>query len=425
MDTIYLLFNGVGVNGNALAKAEFNPVLKPQYDNAHHIFGGKDEVFLIENVRTTQNKPLITYSYLRCNGVIDTSGRPKSFVSVIIATDTFCPDYMMMFSLCRDIFYQSVIGGKLLSLGPNGAISWLCNSFEDPYAITIHRQAEDRLVNILTAYKQNGMLKDTPIAGWAVSPGLDANNQDRLIVKMNPSDVTDSELENILKSGKKVAIAADYPPKSAQRAIEQANNAQKEAERHAASLASSLEQSRNEVSRLSLEKSGLSKELTETKKQANDLTKQLKDEKERQKTLLSKYEAKGNYSCQQQLNILIDKITSLPGNSNPQPKPKRFKLMILVASCAAIVLCALAFFLGRLTNGDTPDSISDKGNTDVVSQQANKGDVKTGQHKVESTLESKYKGFGNESEGMDITKEKMDENRDNQINSEGNDSDSD
>lgn len=366
MDSIYLSFDGVSAVGwEAFPKTGVNSDLNVQALQCHYnnskIFGDLDEVFLLEMTQVPGKAPLVYYQYLRYKGVKDRAGRTPSVFGVTIATDTFCPDSEMMLSLCRDIFQKCVVGGKLLSMSADGSITWLCNTLSDPQAAAAHKDAEDRLVKILTAYQNSGMLTDMPVSGWTVSQPLSLNNEAQLLVKMNPSDVNGHELASLLKSGKKVAIAGDFPPKSAQRAIDQANSAKLAAEKNAASLSASLDASRNEVARLSSEKAALSKDLADSRKQSADLTRELETLKAQQKTMLSRYEAKGNYSCQQQLNDLKTRLDALAPGRNPIPdggqgSKRPLGQWILVCSASAILLMALAFFLGRCSSSDKKES---------------------------------------------------------------------
>lgn len=367
MDSIYLSFDGVGAAGwesfpKTGATSDLNDqALKCHYNNSK-IFGDLDEVFLLEMTQAPGKAPLVLYQYLRYKGVKDRAGRTPSVFGVTVATDTFCPDSEMMLSLCRDIFHKCVVGGKLLAMSADGSITWLCNTLSDPQAVATHKDAEAKLVRILTAYQNSGMLTDMPVAGWAVTPALSLNNEAQLLVKMNPSDVNGPELASLLKSGKKVAVAGGFPPMSAQRAIDRANSAKLAAEKNAASLSSSLELSRNEVSRLSSEMSLLSKDLADSRRQYADRTSELETLKTQQKTMLSRYEAKGNYSCQQQLNDLKARLDALnpshtgkqqsKGPGNPPPPQPRLKPWIPLAAAAAILLCALSFILGRYTSED-------------------------------------------------------------------------
>lgn len=366
MKSIYVSFDGVSAKGNDYIppigsnSVWEKSVLERHYDNSK-LFDDLDEVFLLETTQTPGKAPLVYYQYLRYKGVKDRAGRTPSVFGVTIATDTFCPDSEMMLSLCRDIFHKCVVAGKLLAMSTDGSITWLCNTLSDPQAMAVHKDAEDKLVKILTAYKNSGMLTDMPVAGWTVSPPLSLNNEAQLLVKMNPSDVNGHELASLLKSGKKVAIASDFPPKSAQRAIDQANSAKLAAEKNAASLSASLDASRNEVARLSSEKAALSKDLTDSRKQSAGLTRELETLKAQQKTMLSRYEAKGNYSCQQQLNDLKARLDALAPGRNPMPDggqgPKRpLWQWILVCAASAILLMALAFFLGRCSSSDKKES---------------------------------------------------------------------
>lgn len=378
MNSIYLSFDGVGNSGHeAIPKDGSSSVwdykaLEAHYDNCK-LFGDLDEVFLIETAKRAPGvSPLVYYQYLRCKGVKDRAGRTPSVFGVTIATDTFCPDYEMMLSLCRDIFHKCVVGGKLLTMNADGSITWLCNTLSDPQAVTARQDAEDKLVKIIIAYQNSGMLTDSPVAGWTVSPHLSGNNEAQLLVKMNPSDLNGQELASLLKAGKKVAVSGCYDPKSVHAKIAQANTEREAAMNEAKSLRASLEQSRNENVKLSEKAKSLDNELRESRNSGSKQSKQLKEkiealetqlqtQKDGHKKELEKYKAEGNYACQKQLDDLAKQmslLSSRPASTKESGTvPKR---LMLIAGVVAVLILGIGFLLGRHIPKKDKDADDDK-----------------------------------------------------------------
>lgn len=385
MDSIYLSFDGVSAVGwEAFPKTGVTSDLNVQALQCHYnnskIFGDLDEVFLLEMTQVPGKAPLVYYQYLRYKGVKDRAGRTPSVFGVTIATDTFCPDSEMMLSLCRDIFQKCVVGGKLLSMSADGSITWLCNTLSDPQAESVHKDAEDKLVRILTAYQNSGMLTDMPVAGWAVTPPLSLNNEAQILVKMNPSDVTGASLMSLLKTGKKVAVCNQFPPKVAEQAVAAAERSRLQAETTAASLSSQLEEARSgnsvltaKLKELNDEKTVLGKKLAEattsTGKKENglkmhiqELQKQLEDKDAKHEAQLRKYKAEGNYSCQDQLDRINAKLSHMAEAGGKKHADNSMPMLkhLLIGGAIALAVAVLGFFIGRLTVGNDKEQNTEK-----------------------------------------------------------------
>lgn len=383
MNSIYLSFDGVGSGGwEAIPKAgPGSPwdykVLQCHYDN-RDMFGALGEMLLIETARSPQGGILVYYQYLRYKGVEDRSGRHGSAFGVTIATDTFCPDYEMMFSLCRDIFDKCVAGGRLLTADSDGRTKWMCDSLTGAGATL--ESAESKLVKVLTAYHDTGMLTDMPVTGWSVSQSLNLNNKAQTLVSMNPSDVTGASLMSLLKTGKKVAVCNQFPPKVAEQAVAAAERSRLQAETTAASLSSQLEEARSgnsvltaKLKELNDEKTVLGKKLAEattsTGKKENglkmhiqELQKQLEDKDAKHEAQLRKYKAEGNYSCQDQLDRINAKLSHMAEAGGKKHADNSMPMLkhLLIGGAIALAVAVLGFFIGRLTVGKDKEQNTEK-----------------------------------------------------------------
>ena len=372
MQTIYLSFDGVARGGfetlpQAGPRSPWDSNVLDTHYNNRGIFGNETEVLLIETAKKPDTPTLVYYQYLRYKGVMDVAGRENSVFGVSLATDTFCPDTGMIFSLFRGIFEKCVIGGKIVTRQANGTLQTTMGLLQQ--AEETLKQAEEKIVNILTAYLNQGLLSDMAIKGWAVSPPLSSNNKSQLLVRLNPGDATGESLASLLKAGKKVAVSADFPLQSVKKQIDEANAAVQLARNEAAALSTQVAAQSTTISSQKQELADLKKELREASASVGKKERKLKDDIERlQKQIqeneqahqaeLKKFQAQGNVSCQQQLDSIRANLANITASGRQDNQPKGFKLSITdmaIGAIAALLVGFCCFFLGRCT---TPEGDS-------------------------------------------------------------------
>lgn len=371
MKEIFLSFDGVASGGNdSIPKTGSGSVWNPAVTEAHYnnrkIFSSISELLLIETAQSPQGKPYIYYQYLRYKGVMDTMKRPDSVFAVNIATDTFYPDAATMFSLCRDIFRRCVVGGGILSMDADGTITWVMSSFAG--ADNVLLDAENKVVDIVTAYNDTGMLGDVAIGGWQSSAPLSLNNETQLLVRINPSDVNPNELASLVKAGKKVAISSEFPTKSAEKLVNNAKAAQQKAESEATSLSGRLDDAENRIASLSgtiadnkSEIESLKRQLKEAnasggkkermhKAEMEKLRQQLSESQKLRAAEIKKYEAQGNYSCQQQLDMITDRLNDMDKPDSKKSGLANFPVpQVVIGGLAALLIILCGVLLGRCT----------------------------------------------------------------------------
>jgi len=277
--------------------------MQAHYSN-RKIFGDDNELLLIEQVQTDGKKVWMYYEYLRY-GILDTSDRPSSYVGLSVITDTLCADAKLMLDLCRKAFNKYLVGKLLQPKDGTFQISDALSAQEN-----VRVEIENSFADILVKYQDLGMLEDVPVSASPMPyQPLSLNNEKQVLCRLNPVDATPAKIKEQIQAGKKVAVSDNYPTLAQRQFVDEKTRIAGElasCKTRLAETKASLDHANKQAVDVRSQNRKLQDEIVTLKEGNNRNSKKLQDELDREKRkfeeTIKKYEAKGNYAMQVQLD---------------------------------------------------------------------------------------------------------------------------